>query len=151
MDQSGAAVANLPTPIQAVVEQKIEALLRQSVEQTLGAAVVCSYLDEQAGACQIYDARPLACRTYGFFVARDQDQDCKQIEVEVNDRGDAAIIWGYAEALRHNIARLSGNPIASSPDDMAAEEHQCITQAPGGDRVAPLQPGATLQVRRRAG
>ena len=52
----------------------------------------------------------------------------------VNDRGDAAIVWGYAEALRHNIAQLSGNPIASSPDDMAAKAHQRITQAPSGDR-----------------
>ncbi|HEY9895535.1 MAG TPA: YkgJ family cysteine cluster protein [Candidatus Sericytochromatia bacterium] len=107
-----AAVASLPTPIQAVVEQKIEALLRQSVEQTLSVAVVCPYLDEQAGACRIYDARPIACRTYGFFVARDHDQYCGQIETEVNDRGDAAIVWGHAESMRHDVERLSGQPIA---------------------------------------
>ena len=106
-----AAVASLPTPIQAVVEQKIEALLRHSVEQTLS-AVVCPYLDEQAGACQIYDSRPLACRTYGFFVARNHDQYCDQIEVEVNDNGEAAIVWGNAESLRHDIAQLSGKSIA---------------------------------------
>jgi len=107
-----AAVTNLPTSIQAVVEQKIEALLRQSVEQTLGTAVVCPYLDEQEGACRIYESRPLVCRTYGFFVARDHDQYCKQIETEVKDRGDDAIVWGHAEAIRQDCARLSGQPIA---------------------------------------
>jgi len=106
-----AAVAGLPVPIQAMVEQKIKALLRQSVEQTLSAAVVCPYLDEQEGACRIYDARPIACRTYGFFVARDHDQYCGQIESEVNDRSDAAIVWGNAEAIHQDIERLSGKPI----------------------------------------
>lgn len=107
-----AAVASLPVSVQAMVEQKIEALLRQRVEQTLSAAVVCPYLDEQEGACRIYDSRPLACRTYGFFVARDHDQYCGQIETEVHDRNDAAIVWGNAEAVRQESVRLSGNPIA---------------------------------------
>ena len=106
-----AAVARLPTPIQAVVEQKIEALLRHSVEQTLSAAVVCPYLDAQAAACRIDDARLLACRRYGFFVARDQNQYCKQIETEVNDCSDAAIVWSHAEALHQDSARLSGPSI----------------------------------------
>ena len=105
-----AAVASLPTPIQAVVEQKLEALLRHSVEQTLS-AVVCPYLDEQEGACRIYDSRPIACRAYGFFVARDHDQYCDQIETAVNDRGEVAIVWGHAEALHQDVARLSGPPI----------------------------------------
>jgi Fe-S-cluster containining protein len=118
-----------------VVEQKIEALLRQSVEPALSAVVVCPYLDEHEGACRIYDARPIACRTYGFFVARDHDQYCEQIETTVNDRGDTAIVWGHAEALRQDVARLSGQPIAFAthyrdrlkPDDMAEKEHQRIT------------------------
>lgn len=133
-----AAVAGLPVSVQAMVDQKIETLLRQSVEQTLTAAVICPYLDEQEGVCRIYDSRPIACRTYGFFVARDHDQYCDQIETEVNDRGDAAIVWGNAEATRHAIERLSGKPIAfethyrdrhginimaSSRNDIAEKEH----------------------------
>jgi Fe-S-cluster containining protein len=113
---------------------KIEALLQQSVEQTLS-GVVCPNLNEQAGACRIYDSRPIACRAYGFFVARDHDQDCEPIETAVNDRGEAAIIWGHAEALRQDVARLSGQSIAFAthyrkclkPDDMAAKEHQRLT------------------------
>lgn len=102
------AVARLPASVQAAVEQRIEALQQQIVEQTLSAAVICPYLDEQEGACRIYASRPIACRTYGFFVARDHDQYCDQIETEVNNRRDDAIVWGNAEAMRHDTERLSG-------------------------------------------
>lgn len=107
-----AAVANLPTSVRTVVEQRIEALQRQIEEQTLTAAVVCPYLDEQEGACRIYASRPIACRTYGFFVARDHDQYCDQIETEVRSRQDETIVWGNAEAIRHDLERLSGSPIS---------------------------------------
>jgi Fe-S-cluster containining protein len=42
---------------------KIEALLQQSVEQTLS-GVVCPDLDELEGACRSDDSRPIACRAY---------------------------------------------------------------------------------------
>jgi Fe-S-cluster containining protein len=106
-----AAVAALPIPIQAMVQQRIEALLEQVVEQGPGSTVVCPYLDEQEGACRIYDSRPLACRTYGFFVTRDHNQYCEQIETEVNNRREEAIVWGNAEAIRHDLNRMSGIPI----------------------------------------
>lgn len=106
-----AAVAKLPASTQVLVEQKIAALLRQVVEQTLGSAVVCPYLDEEARACLIYDSRPIACRTYGFFIARDHNQYCEQIETEVQTRRDEQIVWGNAEALRYKTERLLGTPI----------------------------------------
>jgi Fe-S-cluster containining protein len=97
--------------MQEVVEQKIDTLLRQLVEQEMSSAVVCPYLDEQEGACRIYEARPIACRTYGFFVTRDQDQYCEQIEAEVNNRREDTIVWGNAEAIRTNLEQMSGTPI----------------------------------------
>lgn len=105
------AVASLPAPIQAVVEQKIEDLLRQIAAQSLGSVVACPYLNEQEGACWIYDSRPIVCRTYGFFVGRGHDQYCEQIETEVNNRSDEAIVWGNAEAIRRDVERISGAPI----------------------------------------
>ncbi len=32
--------------------------------------ILCPMLDETAGACRVYPFRPVACRTYGFFVER---------------------------------------------------------------------------------
>jgi uncharacterized protein len=106
------AVAQLPSSEQVVVKQRINALLQQIAEDTLDSSVVCPYLNEQEGACRIYDARPIACRTYGFFVARDHDQYCQQIETIINQRGENAIVWGNAESVRHDIERISGAPIA---------------------------------------
>ena len=120
-----AAVASLPAPIQAVIEQSIDVLLLQIVEQTLSAAVICPYLDKHEGVCRIYASRPLACRTYGFFVARDHDQYCDQIETEVNERSDATIVWGNAEALHHRIEQLSGAPISFAKH---YHDRPCINQ-----------------------
>jgi uncharacterized protein len=106
------AIAQLLNAERVVVEQRINALLQQIAEDTLDSFVVCPYLNEQEGACRIYDARPIACRTYGFFVARDHDQYCQQIETEIHERGENAIVWGNAEAVRHDLEQMSGAPIA---------------------------------------
>ncbi|MBD1913984.1 MULTISPECIES: YkgJ family cysteine cluster protein [unclassified Leptolyngbya] len=106
-----AAVALLSTTEQMVVKQRIEHLLEQIADGTLSSAVVCPFLNESEGACRIYDSRPIACRTYGFFVARSHDQYCKQIEGEVSDRPDDLIIWGNADAISNDIKRISGEPI----------------------------------------
>jgi Fe-S-cluster containining protein len=105
------AVGHLPNSIQAEISQRIDALLQQIVQQSLPTAVPCPYLDEREGVCQIYDFRPIACRTYGFFIARDHDQYCEFIETEVNRRGDDAIAWGNAESIRHDLKRISGLPV----------------------------------------
>lgn len=106
------AIAQLSSSERVVVEQRINALLQQISEDALDSFVVCPYLNEQEGICRIYDARPIACRTYGFFVARDHDQYCQQIETEIHERGENAIIWGNAETVRHDIEQMSGTPIA---------------------------------------
>ena len=45
---------------------------------------ICPFLDREAGSCLIYDHRPVACRTYGFYVERDRGLYCGQIESRVN-------------------------------------------------------------------
>lgn len=106
------AVVTLPVPIRAEIEQKITQLLVEIAENTVHSPIVCPYLDEQEGACRIYEARPIACRTYGFFVARDGNDYCQIIENEVSSRTDATdIIWGNTESIRHEIERVCGELI----------------------------------------
>lgn len=102
------AVAALPAIVRAKVEQKIDALLMQIAAKTVSPQVICPYLDEVEGVCSIYESRPIACRTYGFFVTRTQDQYCKLIETEVTSRRDSTIVWGNAEAIHHEIEQISG-------------------------------------------
>ncbi|MCT7952718.1 YkgJ family cysteine cluster protein [Ancylothrix sp. C2] len=107
------AVAALSATVRAEVVQKIEQLLVQIAKNIVGSHVVCPYLDENEGACRIYDARPIACRTYGFFVARNGSDYCQIIEKEVFSRTDAAtdIVWGNAESIHNEIERVCGKLI----------------------------------------
>lgn len=106
------AVVELPESAKATIAQKIDALLQQIAEKTLTASVACPYLNEQEGSCYIYDSRPIACRTYGFFVARHHDQYCNLIETQIHDREDHAVVWGNADAICNEVERISGKPIS---------------------------------------
>lgn len=105
------AIATLPATIQTEITGKIRILLRQIAEGTLPQSVVCPYLNEQEGICQVYESRPIACRTYGFFVSRHDNQYCQIIETEVNSRGDANITWGYVESIQQELQQISGDVI----------------------------------------
>lgn len=107
-----AALAMLPASVQVAIEQQIESLLQQIVEKTLSSPVVCPYLNQQEGSCYIYDSRPIICRTYGFFVDREHDLYCQQIETEVSKHEEDAIVWGNAAVIGNEIERISGAPIA---------------------------------------
>jgi uncharacterized protein len=105
------AVAALSPSIRTEIETHINALLRKIAEDTVGLHVICPYLDEISGSCLIYDARPVACRTYGFFVGRDRDLYCHIIETEVSSRGDDEIVWGNNDAICKDLERISGSLI----------------------------------------
>ncbi|MEM6292611.1 MAG: YkgJ family cysteine cluster protein [Myxococcota bacterium] len=51
----------------------------------------CPMLDEGNGQCRVYQARPLACRTYGFYGGRDGDYWCEQVTAHVGTRRDTLI------------------------------------------------------------
>ncbi len=56
--------------------------------------IVCPMLDRAQGACLVYAHRPVACRTYGFYVQRDLGLYCKDIEARVADGALAEVVWG---------------------------------------------------------
>jgi hypothetical protein len=60
---------------------------------------VCPFLDDSAGKCLEYAYRPVACRTYGFYVERDRGLYRAKIEAMV-DRGECSdVIWGNQSAI----------------------------------------------------
>lgn len=61
--------------------------------------IVCPFLE--AGACLVYEARPVACRTYGFYVDRDGGQYCGIVE-SLN----ADVVWGSGAAVEADLAAL---------------------------------------------
>lgn len=80
------AIEALPVAIAVTARQRI----RESEDRER--PVVCPLLDLDTNACLIYEARPVACRTYGFYAERDQVLGCSQIEALSREAHD--VVWG---------------------------------------------------------
>jgi len=68
--------------------------------------VVCPLLDQSTGACPVYAQRPVACRTYGFYVQRDLGLYCPNIQSRVADGALADVVWGNHDAIEHRLTAL---------------------------------------------
>lgn len=69
-------------------------------------AVVCPLLDPTTGACSAYAQRPVACRSYGFYVQRDLGLYCPDIESRVAAGALADVVWGNHDAVDQRLAGL---------------------------------------------
>lgn len=79
-------------------------LVRHRIRESAGQSrpVVCPLLDTGAGVCLVYDARPVACRAYGFYAERSQVLGCTRIEA-VGDQSPE-IVWGNHLALEERLS-----------------------------------------------
>ena len=91
-------LASLPPEQLGEIRQRIAALTLQPTRP-----VVCPLLDLQTGACRIYAHRPIACRTYGFYVQRDKGLYCRDIEARVDDGTLSDVIWGNHDVIDHQL------------------------------------------------
>lgn len=91
-------LAALPSERLQKIGQDIAALAEQPPRP-----IVCPLLDQSAGACLVYAHRPVACRTYGFYVQRDKRLYCKDIESRVAGGAWAEVIWGNQDAIDHRL------------------------------------------------
>jgi len=68
------------------------------------APVTCPLLDLASGSCTVYAQRPVACRTYGFYVQRDLGLYCHDIESRVADGALSDVVWGNHDAIDRRLA-----------------------------------------------
>ena len=68
--------------------------------------VTCPMLDMSSGTCPVYAQRPVACRTYGFYVQRDKGLYCHDIESQVADGALDDVVWGNHDAIDSRLASL---------------------------------------------
>lgn len=80
--------------------------IRERIRNSEGALrpVLCPMLDTDSGTCLVYEARPIACRTYGFYVERESVLGCHRIESIAEESHD--LIWGNATAVEHKLRLL---------------------------------------------
>ncbi|HVW07794.1 MAG TPA: YkgJ family cysteine cluster protein [Bryobacteraceae bacterium] len=81
-------------------------MVRARVRASAGAMrpVVCPLLDSDSGACLIYDARPVACRSYGFYAEREKVLGCHRIEVIAGESPE--VVWGNHESLEERLRQM---------------------------------------------
>jgi len=94
-------LAALPVERLQAIGRQITALAEQTSRP-----IVCPMLDQAAGACLVYVHRPIACRTYGFYVQRDLGVYCKDIESRVAAGDWAEVVWGNHDAIDHRLGGL---------------------------------------------
>lgn len=68
--------------------------------------ITCPLLDLATGTCPVYAQRPVACRTYGFYVQRNLGLYCHDIESLVDDGALADVVWGNHDTIDHRLASL---------------------------------------------
>jgi len=96
-----------------LIAQAIEALppetaesVRQRIRESAGLVrpIVCPLLDCDSGACLTYEARPVACRAYGFYAERREVLGCGRIEAIAEEWPD--VVWGNHAALEERVQGL---------------------------------------------
>jgi Fe-S-cluster containining protein len=94
-------LAGLPSQRLDEITRNMAALAEQRARP-----VVCPLLDAASGACPVYAQRPVACRSYGFYVQRDLGLYCHDIELRVAAGGLADVVWGNHDAIDRQLAGL---------------------------------------------
>ena len=90
----------------ALPVEQFEEIRRNIAAMPKSAPIVCPLLDREAGACRVYAHRPVACRTYGFYVQRGLGLYCKDIEARVAEGGLSDVVWGNHDAIELRLAGL---------------------------------------------
>lgn len=87
-----------------LLPRELLATIAHKVRQTATRPVVCPLLDDATGACRVYAYRPIACRTYGYYVERDKGLYCAIIEARVDAGETNSVVWGNHESVDARLA-----------------------------------------------
>lgn len=93
-------LAELPEQSLDIIKQNMLALEEQAERP-----ITCPFLDLELGICKVYAYRPIACRTYGFYVERDKGLYCKEIESVQTTGALADVVWGNYDPINHELSK----------------------------------------------
>lgn len=80
--------------------------VRERIAELTTAPYTCPLLEAETGACLVYEQRPIACRTYGFYVERDKGLYCDLIRMRVESGEFQDVTWGNQELVDHQLDAL---------------------------------------------
>ncbi|NJA08267.1 YkgJ family cysteine cluster protein [Methylomonas sp. UP202] len=91
-------LALLPPDVMRTVGQEIVDLAKQ-----VNRPLVCPLLDRSTGSCRVYLQRPVACRTYGYYVQRDKGLYCNDIQAQADSGVLNDVVWGNHDAIDRRL------------------------------------------------
>jgi Fe-S-cluster containining protein len=68
--------------------------------------LTCPFLDQTSESCMVYSYRPIACRTYGFFMERGVGLFCKLIEERFVLNDTPSVVFGNQHSVELQMAQL---------------------------------------------
>jgi uncharacterized protein len=86
------------------IQQNIAALAMQAERP-----IVCPLLDRAHGLCRVYAYRPTACRSYGFYVQRDQGLYCAEINSLQTSGLLNGVVWGNHDVIDRHLRDIGPN------------------------------------------
>jgi uncharacterized protein len=104
-DRLAEGIAALDPVVRASVHEGLDALDREPPRE--GEFVTCPMLDRTRGTCLVYEHRPAACRSYGYYVRRDDVLACNLVTSAVAERTEE-VVWGNHLGLEDDLARRLG-------------------------------------------
>jgi uncharacterized protein len=102
---SGCEWQLLEPAVRALPERERRACLQRAEQLPDDGPLPCPLLDPEAGVCLVYEARPLACRSYGFYVHRDHDAWCERVAEHVEPTR-AQLVFGNHDALDRDLQQI---------------------------------------------
>ncbi len=98
--------------IDALASEVREAVYARARAAPRRGPLTCPLLDPERGACLVYEARPIACRTYGYYAERDAGLHCERVTSAIAEHGETdAMVWGNGEAVA-SAMRAYGGPVS---------------------------------------
>lgn len=94
--------------LEALPPERLEQISRdmRALADEKSRPLTCPLLDQATNACPVYAQRPVACRTYGFYVQRDLGVYCLDIKSRVDDGSLADVVWGNHDAIDRRLAGI---------------------------------------------
>ena len=77
-----------------------------ALNDAAGAPVMCPMLERESGVCPVYAHRPVACRTYGFYVQREKGLYCTEIEASVAQGELGDVVWGNHDVIDRGLGAM---------------------------------------------
>lgn len=68
----------------------------------------CPLFDPHSETCRVYAARPLACRSYGFYAGRQHDAWCELVAAHVADKRDQLLL-GNLDGVEAELGRIDAD------------------------------------------